>query len=241
MVKQINKTIGKESIAIFGYRDTMAGQLIEYMKISSNYIIEYFISVDKLPNLNIEAEHKKRPNNKTEFVVQNRIYGKPVFIGTNYLEKLKKDGIKKVAVLEDDKDVRSNIFSSLKNTQIEILSFIHPSVFLGGQNDFGVGVIIFPNCYIGYKSDIEEGTVIQSGCIIEHHNKIGAFTHINPRLTTGGFTRIGDFVEIKISVDIINRINIENRAIIGAGSLVLKNCKSHTLYYGRPAKAIRSI
>jgi UDP-3-O-[3-hydroxymyristoyl] glucosamine N-acyltransferase len=121
------------------------------------------------------------------------------------------------------------------------LSFIHPSVFLGGFNTFGEGIVIFPNCYIGYKSDIGDGTVIQSNCVIEHHNKIGSFTHVNPGLRTGGFTSIGDCVEISMSVDIINRISVESGAKIGAGSLVLKNCEKDTLYYGRPAKPVRKI
>ena len=230
-----------EKIAIFGYRDSMVGQLIESMRISANYNIMYFISVNELPNLDISNEHKKRPNNKTEFVVNNKIYGKQLWVGKNYVDKLKNDGIKKVAILEDDRELRSQIFSSIKETKIEILSFIHPSVFLGGFNTFGEGVVIFPNCYIGYKSDIGKGTVIQSNSVVEHHNKIGSFVNINPGLTTGGFTSVGDFVAVSMSVDILNRINIETRAQIGAGSLVMKDCKANTLYYGRPAKAIREI
>ena len=231
----------KEKIAIFGYLDSLAGQLINYMKISDRYHIEYVISISELPIIDIAAEHNKRPHHKTEFVIGNKFYGIPVFVENRYLEKLEKDGIKKVAVFEHETDVRSKIISSIKKTQIEILSFIHPSVFLGGDNTLGTGVIIFPNCFIGYKSDIGDGTIMQSNCIIEHHNKVGDFTNISPGLTTGGFTRIGDFVEINMSVDIINRIYIENRSVIGAGSLVLDNCKASTLYYGRPAKAIRKI
>lgn len=231
----------RQKIAIFGIRDSMAGQLIEYMKVSHYYDISYFISIDEIPDLNIPNEHSKRPNDKTEFVVNQKFFGKPVFIGPNYIQKLKNDGIDKVAVFEDDKDTRSFIYSSLTKSGIQILSFIHSSVFLGGKNDFGTGVIIFPQCYIGYKSDVGDGTVIQSKSVIEHHNVVGKFTHINPGLTTGGFTKIGDFVEIKMQVDIVNRIKIENRAVIGAGSLILNNCNSNTLYYGRPAKAIRNI
>jgi len=230
-----------DKIAVFGYRDSFVGQLTEYMKNSVNYDIAYFISVNELPNLDVSSEHKKRPNNKTEFPEDNKIFGKQIYVGQDYLDKLEKDGIKKVAILEDDKELRSQIFLSIKKAKIEILSFIHPSVFLGGFNTIGEGVVIFPNCYIGYKSDIGDGTVIQSNCVIEHHNKIGSFTHINPGLRTGGFTSIGDFVEINMSVDIINRISIDYGAKIGAGSLVLKNCEKNTLYYGRPAKPIRKI
>lgn len=241
MVNKLSQKGEMNKIAVFGYRDSFVGQLTEYMKSSASYDIAYFISVNELPNLDITSEHKKRPNNKTEFPENGKIFGKDIYVGKDYIDKLKKDGIKKVAILEDDMELRSQIFLSVKKAKIEILSFIHSSVFLGGLNTFGEGIVIFPNCYIGYKSDIGDGTVIQSNCVIEHHNKIGSFTHINPGLTTGGFTRIGDFVEINMSVDIINRIHVDSGAKIGAGSLVLNHCEKGILYYGRPAKPIRKI
>ena len=197
--------------------------------------------MSQLPILDLNFEKKKRPNTKTEFIVDGKIFGKTVFVTENYIELLKKYGISSVLVLEDNKDLRQQIFLKIKKANIKILSFIHHSVFLGGFNTLGEGVIIFPNCYIGYKSDIGSGTILQSNCVIEHHNSVGSFTDINPNVTTGGFTKIGDFVEINMSVDIINRITIHNKSRIGAGSLVLKDCDSETLYYGRPAKAIRKL
>ena len=231
----------RERIVVFGFKDSLVGQIIELMKHSSNYQIEYFISLSQLPILDLNFENKKRPNTKTEFIVDGKIFGKTVFVTENYIELLKKNRISSVLVLEDNKDLRQKIFVKIKKANIKILSFIHHSVFLGGFNTLGEGVIIFPNCYIGYKSDIGSGTILQSNCVIEHHNSVGSFTDINPNVTTGGFTKIGDFVEINMSVDIINRITIHNKSRIGAGSLVLKDCDSETLYYGRPAKAIRKL
>jgi len=228
-------------IAVFGFKDALVGQVIEFLKRSSNYEIQYFLSYHTLPPLNIEHEHSKRPNRKTEFVFEGKIFEKPIYEGRDYVKRLQKDNIKAVLILEDDTNLRSMIFSELRATNIKILSFIHPTVFFGGHNTIGEGVIIFPNCYIGYKSDIGDGTIIQSNCIIGHHNSIGCFTDINPNLTTGGFTKIGDFVEINISVDIINRINVGDSARIGAGSLVMKDCDSQTLYLGRPAKVVRGL
>jgi acetyltransferase-like isoleucine patch superfamily enzyme len=234
----------RERIVVFGFKDSLVGQVIELMKRSSNYQkyrIEYFISLSQLPILDINVEKKKRPNTKTEFIIDGKIFCKTVFVTENYIELLKKDEISSVLVLEDNKDLRQQIFSEIKKNNIKILSFIHPSVFLGGFNTLGEGVIIFPNCYIGYKSDIGRGTILQSNCVIEHHNSIGSFTDVNPNVTTGGFTKIGDFVEINMSVDIINHITIHNRCRVGAGSLVLKDCESDVLYYGRPAKAMKKL
>jgi acetyltransferase-like isoleucine patch superfamily enzyme len=47
--------------------------------------------------------------------------------------------------------------------------------------------------------------------------------------------------DIKMSVNIINKISVEENCLIGAGSLVLKNCRKDSLYFGSPAKFIKKI
>jgi len=226
-------------IAVFGFKDTLVGQVLQMLKSEGLYEVAYFISVNILPDVDIEFEQQRRPNRKTEFVQDGKIFGSPIFSTQNYIQKLLEDKITKVLVLEDDLRLRSEIFDSIEKVDISPISYIHPSTFFGGCNTIGKGVVIFPNCYIGYKTDIGDGTIIQSNCVIEHHSSIGKFCDIKPRLTTGGCTIVGNFVEINMSVDIINKIRIEDGARIRAGSLVLKNCQSEMLYYGRPAKKIR--
>lgn len=228
-----------EKIAVFGFKDSLVGQVLQFLNSDAAYDIVYFFSTTGLPDLDIEKEHNKRPNRKTEFPIGGKIFGKSIFTTPDYVGKLRSDGIGKVLLLEENLLLRREIFSSLKIAGIESITYIHPSVFIGEQVTIGEGTIIFPKCYIGYKSDIGDGTIIQSNCAVEHHNKIGDFCDINPNLTTGGFTRINDLVEINISVDIINKISVGTGCRIGAGSLVLSSCEPNSLYYGRPAKKIR--
>jgi len=228
-----------KDIAIFGFKDSSTGQLINMLDDKYKKKLNCIFSINEISKINITEEHRKRPNKKTEFILNNKIFGLPVFHEKNFVKTLKEKKIKKVFVMEDSGQQRSNIFKQLKKEKIKILSFIHSSVKLMGHNTIGKGVIIFPDCYLGYKSDIGDGVVIQSGCRIEHHNVIGNFCDLNPNLTTGGFTKIGNYCEINISVDIINRIRIGNFSRVGAGSLVLKNIKDKELHYGRPAKFVR--
>jgi UDP-N-acetylbacillosamine N-acetyltransferase len=228
-----------EKIAVFGFKDALVGQLIQFLNAETAYEIAYFISTKALPDLDIEKEHDKRPNRKTEFVRDGKIFGKPVFTTSEYIEKLRADGIKKALLLEDDLQRRKEIFADLKRAGVQLVTYVHPSAFLGEQVTIGEGTVIFPRCYIGYKSDIGDGTIMQSNCTIEHHNRIGNFCDINPNLTTGGFTLIDDLVEINISVDIVNQISVGAGSRIGAGSLVLSDCEPGFLYYGRPARQIR--
>ena len=143
-------------------------------------------------------------------------------------------------MLEDDRYLRSKLCNILRDNQIQILSFFHPTTIFDGYNTLGEGIIIFPKCYIGYKTDIKNGVIIQSNATIEHHNVIGNYVDINPNFTTGGFTLIDDFAEINISVTIINRIRVGKHTRIGAGSLVINDCNSESLYFGRPAKYVRA-
>lgn len=226
-----------ERIAVFGFTDTLAGQVVNFLGADA---VAFFISVTPLPELDIEAQHALRPNAKTEFVRDGRLFGKEVVVTTDHVALLRERGIDRCLVLEDDRYLRRDIIDALDGNGIEVLSYVHPTAILCGHNTIGRGTVIFPQCYVGYKADVLDGTIVQSNCTIEHHSVIGRFCDINPNLTTGGFVGIGDLSEINMSVDIINRISVGRHSRIGAGSLLLETTGENELWYGRPARFIRS-
>ena len=231
----------KQRVAIFGVLDSLAGRLVELLAQLGKHEIVLVVSVKELPKLDVHHEHSVRPHDRTEFPIGNTIFGKEIFIGSGYINRMREMQIEASFVIEDDQLLRSQIIEQLNKDGIEVLSYLDSSTILGGKNRLGIGTIIFPNCYLGYKTDTEVGAIIQPGTLIEHHSVVGNFVNINPRLTTGGFVKIEDFAQINIAVDISNRIVIGRQSIIGAGSLVLENCDPQSLYYGRPAVFVRSI
>ena len=218
------KINSKKEIVIFGFKDSMVGQFIEMFKIEQKFSIKYFISINPLPKIDIELEHKKRPNSKTEFVINNMIFKKPIYHIEDFIGRLKKDKIKHVFVLEENSQVRLKIIELLLDSNIEVLSLIHETSYLGGQNLIEPGTIIFPMCFIGYKTDIKMGSIIEQNSSIGHHNVIGKCCNINPNVKTNGFTLIGNLSTIHSSTTIINRIKIGENCVIGIGSLVVKDC-----------------
>ena len=231
----------KQRIAVFGFSDTLVGRVLELINHQKLYEVCLFISVNQLPVLNDEYEHSVRPHGRTEFTKNGKIFGKPIFVGEKYIKKIKSLDIRACLVLEDDQLLRASIFDELDKNRIKILSYIDSSTQFGGQNILGDGIVIFPNCYIGYKTDIHNGTIIQTNCTIEHHSTVGNFVNILPGMVTGGFVAIKDLSQINMAVKISNRITIGSETIIGAGSLVLDDCKPKSLYYGQPAKFVRPL
>jgi len=87
----IKKYERKKNIAIFGYKDSSVGQLINMLDHKLKKKLNCIISLNKIPNLRIHDEHKKRPNKKTEFIIKNKIFNLPVFDTQNFINILKKE------------------------------------------------------------------------------------------------------------------------------------------------------
>ncbi len=226
------------NIAIFGTHDSLAGQVYS-MVIQLGYHPVCFIG-DVLIDIDLEHEHNVRPNRKMEFAIHNKFYNLPVEASEIFFRGECPLRIDAVVIAEYGGVKRQRIFKSLEMLGIRPLTLIHPSAHLAGQNDIGEGTVILPNTYVGYKTDIGKSCIVQSMSCIEHHSKIGDFCDINPTVGIAGSVYVGNYCEINMGVTIINRIRVSEGCRIGAGSLVLADCSNPGLYYGRPAKLMKT-
>ena len=92
---------------------------------------------------------------------------------------------------------------------------------------------------------INTGTIIGDHCLIntsssiDHDNKFGNFSSSGPGVTTGGNVKLGTCSHLGIGCTVKDQASIGSDTIIGAQSLVLKNCDNSSVYYGIPAKKIK--
>ena len=82
-----------KNIAIFGFKDSTVGQLINLLPVKIKRKIKFLITTKKISPLIEKKDSKKRPNNKTSFIKNNKIYGLPIYYSKNPLEILKKHKI----------------------------------------------------------------------------------------------------------------------------------------------------
>jgi sugar O-acyltransferase (sialic acid O-acetyltransferase NeuD family) len=134
--------------------------------------------------------------------------------------------------------VYNQIIKSIPN--FNFINAIHPSVTIGNTTELGVGIVAMAGCIFNPKAKIGNFTFFATGAQVEHDNVINDFASISAGSITGGYVTLGKFSAITLGVTVLDRIEIGENTVVGAGSLVIKSLPDNVLAYGNPAKIIRS-
>ena len=138
--------------------------------------------------------------------------------------------------------IRKEVFNKINKTKININ---WETIFFKNSNisenvKVGNGSVIMGNVFINNNSIIGAHCIINSGSLIEHDNTFSDFSSTGPGVITGGDVAVGDLAHLGMGSIILNGKKIHSNSIIGAGSLVTKNCKAYSVYYGLPARKIKN-
>lgn len=164
---------------------------------------------------------------------------------------IKRDTIDKYSVSEANKiiasmdgNTRKDIFNIVSRiTSLHEYNFhtlVHPSCYRSHTTIIGYGCLISPMVSLAPFSKIGNFTYINRNTNIGHHTVIGNFCTISPGCNIAGNCKIQNDCLIGIGATILDQLTIGENSIIGAGSVVTKNIKPNSVYYGVPAKFIRT-
>ena len=67
---------------------------------------------------------------------------------------------------------------------------------------------------------------------------IGKYCEVESYSFMGGFAKIGDNVTLHTRATILPHVKVGDNAVVGAGSVVLRNVKENITVFGVPAKKV---
>lgn len=109
-------------------------------------------------------------------------------------------------------------------------------VFIGKNSFLGANTIIVRGS-LNESTSIGDNVFIANGCSIGHGTFIGNGVHFANNITTAGNVKIGDYSFVGSGVTIRPKVDLDDRTIVGAGAVVIKNTtKIGLTLMGVPAK-----
>jgi len=130
--------------------------------------------------------------------------------------------------------IKRGLFEILRR-KVKLLTFISPDAIVGKFTKIGEGCILGPRVVIGPNVILGDGVCVNTGSMIGHDTAIGDFSSLMANNNIAGKCRVGEEVYFASTVTVIPSRSICDGALIGAGSVVIRDIKERRTVFGNPA------
>ncbi len=122
---------------------------------------------------------------------------------------------------------------------IRYATLVDPSVEMSERVSIGKGTIICAHTILTVNIDVGEHVILNLDCTVGHDVVLKDFVTAYPSVNISGNTELGPCSEIGTGSQIIQGKKIGANAIVGAGSVVVKDIPENCTAVGIPAKPIK--
>ena len=174
------------------------------------------------------------PNNTT--VLDYKVIGDELILP----KLMKKYNFNKGVVGIGNNFLRSKVVDLIKKLapDFQFINCIHNSANISKYCEIGFGNVVMPGVSINASSKISDHCILNTNSSLDHDCYMDSYSCLAPNSAVGGNCIIGRYSYVGIGASIFHGVSIEKNCIIGGGSILNKNTKSDSTYYGIPAKRV---
>ncbi|PML80844.1 acetyltransferase [Enterovibrio norvegicus] len=134
-------------------------------------------------------------------------------------------------------ETRANLMKRFAYTKL--VTLIHPSSVVSTSAQIGTGTVVMPRAVINAFSAVGNGVIINTATVIEHDCHIGDYSHISPGAVLSGTVHIGQYCWLGANCSIKQNITIGTGAVVGIGSVVIRDVRASVTVIGSPATELK--
>lgn len=140
-----------------------------------------------------------------------------------------------------DPRLRRKLVAQVETCGCEFATLIHPTVSKSQYVSVGEGSIICAGTILTTNIKIGKHSILNLNCKVGHDSMLGEYTSCMPGVNIAGEVVVGDGSYFGLNACVINRVNIGEWSIIGAGAAAVKDIPSRCVAVGVPAKPIKTL
>jgi sugar O-acyltransferase (sialic acid O-acetyltransferase NeuD family) len=138
-----------------------------------------------------------------------------------------------------DSLVRKALVARLQHSTVQFATLIHPSVLMSESNKIGVGSILSAGCVVTIDVNIGRHVFVGVASTIGHDAELDDCVTVLPGCNISGGSIMETCAVLGTGSQVIERRRIGAHAIVGAGSVVIRDIPAHCTAVGVPAKPIK--
>lgn len=131
--------------------------------------------------------------------------------------------------------------SKITNPHVDFPNIMAPNVNIFDKNAFtiGKGNIIFLGCRLSCDVKIGDFNLFNGAVSLGHDVKMGSFNVLQPSVRISGDCVIGDRNFFGVQAIVLQRLKIGNNTRVGTYSVIMRNTKDDSSYFGNPATKMK--
>ena len=139
-----------------------------------------------------------------------------------------------------DKSLRELLIDYLDQNNLPRGTYIHPTALVDQNAVISPGSFVGPFVSVFNQATVGKDCILAPYSMLSHSSTIGQGSIIHPGVIIAGSTNIGKYCLLGIRSTVIDKLEICDNVVIGAGSLVTKNITAPGNYVGSPARKVLS-
>jgi sugar O-acyltransferase (sialic acid O-acetyltransferase NeuD family) len=132
---------------------------------------------------------------------------------------------------------RASLASRLDIEDARYATVIHPSVSLPRSSPVGVGSIVLAGCVLTASVRLGRHVVAMPKVVLTHDDVVDDYATLCAGAVLGGSVQVGPGAYLGMNASVKERVIIGADAVVGMGSIVLRDVPERETWFGVPARA----
>ena len=135
--------------------------------------------------------------------------------------------------------IRKSRYQEARDRGYELINVVSPRAVVNQESLRGDNILIHHNCVISRDAYIGSNVILGAGCLIAHDVSLGDHCFLSEGVMIAGGTSVGRSCFLGLRAAVRNKARIEDDCVIGAGSVLLEDAESKSVYLGTGATKLK--
>lgn len=123
---------------------------------------------------------------------------------------------------------RAKLREKLEAGGFELATLVHPKAHLERGVELGPGCVVSAGAVIARGSHLAGNSMVNHNAVIGHDGSIGRDSMIAPGAHLGGWVRIGEACYVGTGANVLPRVSVGDRSVVGIGCALLEDLPADT-------------